>query len=85
MIAVHFPLVFKGDKTRAGHVAVIDGYKWASKHQMLEDLLNSKLDPDGPRGDDPNPDATAAQAAIKLWGGEIIKQKAKPEPQGVIQ
>lgn len=52
--------------------ATIDGYEWTSDDKIFEDLLNTMLDPYGPSGADPNPDLTAAQAAVKQIGGKII-------------
>jgi len=59
---------------------VIDGYKWASKNPKLERVLNARLDPDGPGGDDPDPDLNAATEAIETYGGKIIKQEQPLEP-----
>jgi len=50
----------------------IEDYVWTSKEASLAGLLNAMLDPLGPSGADPNPDLTAAQAAIKILGGEIL-------------
>ena len=53
-------------------MATIDGYEWTGDNAQLVDLLNSMLAPYGPSGADPNPDMTAAQAAIDSIGGEIV-------------
>jgi len=53
--------------------ATINGYQWTSSNKDLEQTLNLMLDPYGPSGADPNPDATAAQAAIDKLGGKLIR------------
>ena len=56
----------------AGKEAVIDGYVWASDDELLEQFLNSMLDPGGPSGADPNPDLNAAIDAAGKLGGKVI-------------
>lgn len=67
-----------------GEKATIDGYKWTSDDQALEELLNALLDPLGPSGADPNPSLTAAQEAVKRLGGEVVRfDKPKFDPEAV--
>lgn len=55
-----------------GDIAEIKDYEWAGDNDALVDLLNAMLDSGGPSGADPNPNLTAAQAAISRLGGEIL-------------
>ena len=80
MISVLFSSIIALSKNKAQRLAVIDGYQWASKNKKLEQALNARLDPDGPGGEDPDPDLNAAQEAIDAYGGEIIKRKPNPDP-----
>lgn len=75
MIAVKFP--FGPEK---GSVAVIQEYQWASMNKQLEKALNLMLDPDGPGGEVPYPDLQAAQAAVEMYRGKIIKQELREYP-----
>ena len=52
--------------------ATLDGYERSSDDKRFEDLLNTMFNPYGPSGADPNPDLTAAQAAVKELGGKVI-------------
>jgi len=79
MIAVLFDPTIALSSKEKNRLAVIDGYKWASKNPKLERVLNARLDPDGP-GDDPDPDLNAATEAIETYGGKIIKQEQPLEP-----
>jgi len=86
MIAVEFMPGAAGEIEKEKLVAVIDGWKWASKSKKLEDYLNAMLDPDGPSGADPQPERTAVDMAIKtLGGGKIIKEdQGPPPPAGAV-
>ena len=56
--------------------ATINGYHWKSESVGLARLLNAQLalnHPDGPGGEDPNPDLTAAREAVKAYGGEVLE------------
>lgn len=68
----------------AGNVATIKGYKWSGDNNVLVSLLNAMLDPAGPSGADPNPDLTAAQAAIDALGGEITRADETEYVEGRI-
>jgi hypothetical protein len=52
--------------------ATINGYVWTSPVKGLAEFLNAFLPWHGASPSDPNPDLTAAQDAIKKFGGEII-------------
>ena len=64
--------------------ATIHGYRWTCADPTFEALLNSMLHPLGPSGADPDPDRTAAQAAIDEWGGQIISADELPYDPNVI-
>jgi len=81
MYAVLFPDKIALSRDRDQRVAVIDGYKWASKNARLQELLNANLDPGGPGGEIPDPDWDAAQAMIDKYGGKVIKKAPKPAPE----
>ncbi len=51
----------------------IDGYKWSGPDKGMVRIFNSYLDPDGPSGADPNPDATAAFELAKTLGLKVVK------------
>lgn len=51
----------------------ITDYKWSGPNKMVVRMLNSFLDPDGPSGSDPNPDATAARAVVDEMGFEFLR------------
>ena len=55
-----------------GEPATINNYVWASPAEGLADLLNSELPWHGAGPSDPNPDLTAAQDAVKKFGGEVL-------------
>lgn len=67
-----------------GDIATIDGYEWQSTNEALQDLLNGMLDPLGPSGADPNPDLTAAQAAIAALGGKVTQADKTEYVEGRI-
>lgn len=56
-----------------GTVATINNYKWTSSDKTLEDMLNSFLPYDGPKGSDPNPDDTAARQMVELFDAELLE------------
>ena len=56
----------------SGVEATINEYQWACEDAVIEGLLQLMLDPSDPSGADPNPDATAAAAAVETLGGELI-------------
>lgn len=51
----------------------IDGYKWSGPNKTVVGMLNSFLNPYGPSGSDPNPDATAARAVADEMGFEFLR------------
>ncbi len=51
----------------------IEDYKWSGPDKIVVNMLNSFLDPDGPSGSDPNPDATAAQAVADEMGFKMLR------------
>lgn len=55
------------------HKARIEGYVWTCEDKALQRLLNALLSPFGPSGSDPNPDASAAEAAVKTLGGRVLQ------------
>jgi hypothetical protein len=69
-------------KNGTGIEATIEGYTWRSDDPLLEALLNSYLDVDGPSGSDPFPDLTAATEAVKRLGAgaKIVQQDPLPPP-----
>lgn len=67
-----------------GTKATITDYQWTSSDEDLMKTLNALLDPRGPSGADPNPDLTAAQAAIDRLGGELIRFDEIDTPPGTI-
>jgi len=67
-----------------GKLAQVDGYEWFSPDKGLQELLNAMLSPLGPSGSDPNPDYHAAEAAVKLLGGEIIDFESTEYVEGVV-
>ena len=67
-----------------GVTAVIDGYQWRARDLHVAKMLNALLDPDGPSGADPDPDRTAAQAAIDKLGGKIIQADDPPFEDGTV-
>lgn len=56
-----------------GATATIDGYEWTTSNPTLKRMLDKLLDPNGPSGADPNPDHTAALAAIDKLGGTLVR------------
>lgn len=53
---------------------IITDYKWSGPDKVVVDMLNSFIDPEGPSGADPNPDATAAQNVVdKLAIAEMVR------------
>lgn len=67
-----------------GTRAVIRDYVWHSTDKALETVLNTLLDPLGPSGADPNPDATAAEEAVKRLGGRVISADETESEDGVV-
>ena len=67
-----------------GQEASIEGYRWKSKNKSVENLLNSFLPSNGPQGDDPNPDMTAALNIISLFGGEVLQDQKTEYVEGRI-
>lgn len=61
-------------------LATCKDWQWSSTDKQLEKKLSGLLDPRGPTGADPWPDATAAQAAIAKYGGKIVGTSNRPEP-----
>lgn len=58
----------------AKSTATIDGWKWKADNPVLEQYLNGMLDPGGPEASDPDPDYTAAMAAVRRFeGAEVIE------------
>ena len=55
-----------------GTPATINNYVWRSKDVRLADMLNGRLPWYGVSPADPNPDLTAAQDAVKKFGGEVL-------------
>lgn len=49
-----------------GVEASIEGYSWYCQDRDVEAMLRATLDPDGPSGSDPNPDATAIKNLKKI-------------------
>lgn len=63
-------------------IATITNYRWRCKDVALRLLLNTMLDPEGAEAADPDPDFTAAQAAVRSLGyGKIVHHD--PPPEGV--
>lgn len=56
----------------SGLEATAADYAWRCADSVIERLLNTTIDPDGPGGEDPNPDYTLAQRAVRRFGGEVI-------------
>ncbi|RYX80928.1 hypothetical protein EON83_26320 [bacterium] len=68
-----------------GRIATVKNYQWHCEAPTILEFLNSTLHPHGPSGADPDPDYTAAQRAIALYGhGEIIEhiviERSEPTP-----
>lgn len=51
----------------------IDEYKWSGPDKRVVSMLNSFLDPEGPSGSDPNPDATAAQMVVDKMDFKLLR------------
>jgi hypothetical protein len=68
----------------SGTTAIIDGYYWTARDPTVAALLNAMLEAAGPSGADPDPDRTAAQRAIAVLGGEILRADDAPFEDGVI-
>lgn len=67
-----------------GIEAIIDNYRWTSSNKGIARILNNSLSPDGPESYDPNPDYTAAQEAVKRFGGKIVSfDKSRFDPKVV--
>lgn len=56
-----------------GKKYTIKDYKWTGPDKTTVKMLNSFLDPDGPSGSDPNPDATAAQKVVDEMGFKLLQ------------
>ncbi len=54
-----------------GLMATIEGYRWSAEDPCLAETLQGMLVENGPAGDDPDPDHTAAMAAVRRLGGVI--------------
>ena len=52
---------------------VFENGAWRGKEKPVVDMLNSLLDPNGPAGDDPDPEATIAKEVEKV-GGKILER-----------
>lgn len=63
--------------------SISDGV-WKSEDAVLEQVLNSLLDPFGPSGSDPDSDYHAAEAAIKTLGGKILQADAQEYIDGQV-
>ncbi len=55
-------------------VATIDDLEWTCEDAGFLSLLTAMLNPLGPSGADPDPDYTAAMAAIEQLGGTITQR-----------
>lgn len=73
-------------KVRFGNFeATIDGYRWTSPDDRFAAALNTRLNPSGPEGSDPDPDYTAAEAAARELDGVIVEaDEDDDEPDGRI-
>jgi hypothetical protein len=56
-----------------GSIATLDGQEWKSEDSILKRLLTQDLQTFGYSFYDPNPNLTAAQNAVKKWGGEVLE------------
>ncbi len=67
-----------------GIEATIDKYRWTSDNKQMARVLNNLLLPQGPPTDDPNPDLTAANEMVRLFGGKVVSfEKSKFDPKVV--
>ena len=67
-----------------GKTATCDAYSWESTNLSLAVKLNAMLDDEGPSGSDPNPDYTAALAAVEKYGGKVTEFTKLPyDPETV--
>ena len=65
--------------------ALCHEYHWYSECKPLEKLLNALLKPGGPGGEDPNPDLTAARAALdEVPGAELVHYDTLQRQEGVV-
>jgi len=64
----------------SGEEAIVDGYEWVAADPSLRRMLNSFRQPYGPSASDPDPDYSLAEAAVKLFGGEIISADPPLDP-----
>ena len=67
-----------------GTEAVISNYTWTGEHAVFVQLRNAMLDPHGPSGADPNPDLHAAQAAVEVLGGKVVRFDPTDYEEGVV-
>lgn len=58
---------------------IFEDGQWRGKEKPVVDMLNSLLDPDGPAGDDPDPEATIAKQ-VESVGGKILERDELPYP-----
>lgn len=68
----------------AGSTATISEYEWSSDNDDLQRVLEAMLDPLGAITSDPDPDYSAAEAAVSLLGGQIINRDETESEAGVI-
>jgi hypothetical protein len=65
--------------------ARVDHGKWSSRLVMIQRMLDTLCDPDGPRGSDPDPDRTLAEAAVRRFGAVILTDRESPrDGAGVV-
>jgi len=70
--------------TTLGYEATITNYRWETENKNIQKMLNSFLPTNGAKGDDPNPDMTAALNIIDIFGGEMIQAQETEYVEGRI-
>lgn len=52
----------------------VDEWEWSGPEERIVKALQAMMDPDGPAGDDPDPDGGAADRAVEAFGGKVVKK-----------
>lgn len=67
-----------------GASATIEGWEWRSENEIVSEMLNQMLPPDGPSGADPAPNYHAALDAVEQFGGHLVSYELPEYVEGRI-
>ena len=49
----------------------VDEWEWSGPEERIVKALQAMMDPEGPSGEDPDPDGGAVDRAVELFGGKV--------------